>query len=533
MVAMPILAVVTLAFGDNAGIWQHLASTVLPDYLVTTGLLMLLVALGTILIGVSTAWLIAMCEFPGRRYFEWALLLPLAMPAYISAFVYTDILEFAGPVQSALRDWFGWQSGRDYWFPEIRSLGGAVAMMTLGLYPYVYLLTRAAFTEQSISVLDAGRSLGCTPWQAFYRVALPLARPAIVVGVALVLMESLNDFGTVDFFAVRTFSAGIYDVWLNMNSIAGAAQLACVLLLFVLALIIAERRARGTRKYTHATNTYTALPDFQLAGWRRAGAMIICALPITLGFLVPALVLARYASVHYEATLEANAWQFLLNSLLLSGLAAVIALLLGLFLASSARYSQSSLQTAFSRFASIGYAVPGPVLAVGIMVSLGAIDNVVDQSLQRLAGISTGLLLSGTIAAVTFGYVVRFLALSYGSCESSLARIRPSMEETARTLGTGRLRMLREIHFPIIRSSLLAASLLVFVDGMKELPMTIALRPFNFDTLATFVYQYASDELLEEASLGALGIVFAGVIPVIILSKALGQSRPGHARAAH
>ncbi len=527
LVASPLLSILYLTLGDNQNIWSHLVSTVLDDYIITTLLLMLGVGSGAFLLGVSTAWLVTLCRFPGRGWFEWALLLPLAMPSYIIAFVYTDILEYAGPVQSLLRDLFGWQSPRDYWFPEIRSLGGAISMMSLTLYPYVYLLARAAFLEQSVCVIEVSRTLGKTAWQSFYSVALPLARPAIVIGLSMVLMETLNDFGTVDFFAVKTFTAGIYDVWLNMNSIAGAAQLATVLLTFVLVLLAAERYARGARGYAHATNRYRALPGYTLAGWRKTGALVLCLLPILLGFLLPATILASYAWTHYTETLEADFYNYLGNSLMLSGMAALIALSIGLFMAYGVRLSQSPVLRAASRFASIGYAMPGAVLAVGIMASFGALDNGLDSWMRANFGLSTGLLLSGSLVAVTFGYVVRFLALSFGSAEASLNKITTSMEGAARTLGQNTWGTLRRLHLPLIRGSILAAMLLVFVDGMKELPMTIVLRPFNFETLATFVQQYASDEMLEEAALAALTIVATGIIPVILLSLGIRGSRPG------
>lgn len=526
LIAMPVLAVLTLTIGDNEDIWSHLAATVLPHYLKTTVLLMLGVGIGTLLIGVPTAWLTAMCRFPGKAVFEWALLLPLAMPAYIMAFVYTDVLEYGGPVQTLLRSIFGWSSAADYWFPEIRSLGGAIVMMTMALYPYVYLLTRAAFLEQSVCVIEVSRTLGCTPFESFHRVALPLARPAVVIGLALVLMEALNDFGTVDFFGVKTFTAGIYDVWLNMNSVAGAAQLAAVLFAFVIGLIALERWARGKRQYHHTSNHYRDLPGYRLAGPRAAAAVATCTIPIAFGFLFPAGVLASYALKHYEETLEANFVGFLFNSLSLSLMAAALALFIGLFLAYSMRLSGSRWVAAATRFAAIGYAMPGAVLAVGIMVPLGAFDNATDSFFRNVFGISTGLLLSGTLVAVTFGYVARFLALSFGAAEASLSKISGSMDGAARTLGEGPFGILRRLHFPMIRVSLIAGAMLVFVDGMKELPMTIILRPFNFETLATFVHQYASDELLEEASLAALTIVGVGIVPVILLSIGIRAARP-------
>ena len=532
LMAVPIVAVVILAIAPSDDIWPHLVSTVLWKYIKTTLLLMLGVGLGVSAIGTGTAWLVTMCSFPGRRFFNWALLLPLAVPAYVLAFVITDQLEYAGTLQTTLRHVFGWSSRQDYWFPEIRSLGGAIVVMTLVLYPYVYLLARAAFLEQSICVLDVSRTLGKGPWQTFFRVALPLARPAIVIGITLALMETLNDLGTVEFFAVKTFTAGIYDVWLNMNSRSGAAQLATVMLTFAVTLIAAERMARRGRRFHHTSSKYSALPSYPLSGIRAAGAFVACFLPIALGFLAPATVLTGYAVRYYEDTLSANYFDFVANSFTLSTSAAVGSVIVGLFMAYTVRLSNNPLLRAATRFASIGYAVPGAILAIGIIIPMGAFDNAVDVFFRDIFGVSTGLLISGTIAAVIYGYMARFLALSYGTMEASLAKITPNMDGAARTLGHGPLSTLKRIHFPLMRGSLLTAGLLVFVDCMKELPLTIILRPFNYDTLATFVFQYASDELLEESALGALTIVAAGIIPVILLSWNIVHSRPGSGSTA-
>ncbi|MEE9256325.1 MAG: iron ABC transporter permease, partial [bacterium] len=514
LIAVPLIAVLLLATSPSGDIWAHLLSTVLPRYVRTTLALMLGVGAGTAAIGVGCAWLVTLCRFPGRRIFEWALLLPLAMPTYVIAYVYTDLLEFAGPVQETLREIFGWSSGRDYWFPEIRSLGGATAMMTLVLYPYVYLLARIAFLQQSVCVLEVSRTLGRGPWRGFFSVALPLARPSIVVGVSLVLMETLNDFGTVDFFGVETLTAGIFDVWLNMNSAAGAAQLAVVALLFVLALIGVERWARRGQRFYHTSSKYRALPTYPLGGGRAFLAFVSCSLPIALGFLFPAGVLANYAARFYEESLSANFLLFARNSLTLSAISAVLAAAMGLFMAYGVRMSGNPALKAAARFASAGYAVPGAVLAVGVILPMARADAALDSLSRQFLGAPAELVLSGTIAAVTFGYLVRFLSLSYGSAEASLAKITPNMDGAARTLGLGPGRMLRRVHLPLIRGSVLAAALLVFVDCMKELPMTIILRPFNYETLATHVHQFASDELLEESALGALTIVAAGILPV-------------------
>ena len=524
----PIVAVIFISFTPSDDIWAHLVSTVLPLYISTTLLLMVGVGVGTLVIGVGTAWLVSMCRFPGKSMFEWALLLPMAMPAYVIAYLYTDILEYAGPIQTLLRDLFGWTMKRDYWFPEIRSLGGAISMMTLVLYPYVYLLSRAAFMEQSICVLEASRVLGRGPLRSFFSVALPLARPAIIIGVSLVLMEALNDFGTVDFFAVSTFTLGIYDVWLNMNNVAGAAQLAAVLLLFVMVLVLAERFARRKKRFHHTTSKYKALPGYQLEGWARRVAVIACALPVVFGFVLPASILASYSFIHYETAMNTDFLGYAFNSFMLSSVAAVLAMIIGIFMAYGVRLRNERLLKVMVRLASLGYAVPGSVLAVGVLVTLGTVDNGIDGFMRQTFGISTGLLFSGTIAAVTFGYLVRFLALAFGSVEASLGKVTPSMDGASRSLGHGALSTLRRVHLPMIRGSILTASMMVFVDCMKELPLTVILRPFNFHTLATFVHQYASDEQLGEASLAALSIVGFGILPVIVLSLAITRSRPGH-----
>lgn len=532
LVATPIVAVLVIAFSPQDDIWQHLASTVLPLYVEQTLLLMLGVGVGTLAIGTSTAWLVTMCRFPGRRVFNWALLLPLAVPAYVLAFVVTDQLEYAGTVQTALRAVFGWRNAADYWFPEVRSLGGAIVVMTLVLYPYVYLLARAAFLEQSVCVLEVSRTLGRNAWGSFFRIALPLARPAIVIGVSLALMETLNDFGTVEFFAVPTFTKGIYDVWLNMSNISGAAQLSSVLLLFVLALLVTERLARRGRRYHHTSTRLQNLPSYPLRGWRGAAAFLACALPVLLGFVLPAGVLAHYALHYYETTLAKNYFGFVANSLTLSTSAAVAAVAIGFFLAYAVRLSHSAWVRGAARLASIGYAVPGSILAVGAIWPIGLFDQGADWLSETVFGIDLGALLAGTIAAIIYGYLARFLALSYGTMEASLGKVTPSMDGAARTLGSGPGETLWRVHLPLVRGSLLTAALLVFVDCMKELPMTLILRPFNYDTLATFVFQYASDELLEESALAALTIVAAGIVPVVLLSMTIVRSRPGGDRTA-
>jgi len=526
LIGAPIATVLIMAITDTSDIWQHLYNTVLGTYVQQTLILMIGVGVGTTVIGTSTAWLVTMCRFPGSKIFEWALLLPLAVPGYVLAFVITDQLEYAGTVQVFLRDIFGWTRPQDYWFPEIRSLPGAIWVLTLVLYPYVYLLARAAFLEQSVCALEVARTLGKSSWGSFFSIALPLARPAIVVGVMLALMEVLNDFGTVDYFAVQTFTVGIFDVWLNMNSTAGAAQLSTVLLAFVLVLIVLERMARRGKKFHNTSMKYSELPSYRLRGKRAVGAFFMCAAPVVLGFVLPAIVLSNYALKFYEETLAANYFSFVVNSLTLSMTAAVIAVLIGLFLAYAVRLSPSPAVKIAARAASIGYAIPGAILAVGVLWPLGALDSMISM-FGDYAGLAIGALMAGTIVPILYGYLVRFLALAYGAAESSLDKVTPNMDGAARTLGATPFGALKSIHFPLMRGSLMTAGILVFVDCMKELPLTIILRPFNFDTLATFVYQYASDELIEESALGALTIVGAGIIPVILLSVTITRSRPG------
>ena len=528
LVAIPILSVLSTALGPSDGIWSHLVSTVLWVYAGNTLWLMLGVGAGTVVIGTSTAWLVTMYRFPGRHILSWALLLPLAVPSYILAFVITDQLEYAGNVQSALRGVFGWTSARDYWFPEIRSLGGATIVLSLVLYPYVYLLARATFIEQSVGLFETSRALGRGPVKSFFTVALPLARPAIAVGMALALMETLNEFGTIDFFAVPTLTAGIFDVWLNMDNTAGAAQLASVLVAFTLVLVVIERTSRRSRRYHNTTTRVQALPEYPLSTMRGTAALLWCSAPVALGFVLPACVLGDYALVFYPITLEADYLEYVWNSVMLAAWASVVVALAGIALAYGVRLSPRRAMRGLAEFATIGYAIPGAVLAVGIMVPLGRFDNTIDAMSRAMFGLPLGLLISGTATGLVFGYVVRFLALGYRTVDAGLSRVTPSIEGAARTLGATPTRTLASVHVPLVRPSVIAGALLVFVDTMKELPLTLILRPFNFDTLATFVYQYASDELLEECALGALTIVAAGVVPVILMSRTITRSRPGH-----
>lgn len=525
IVALPVLSVLILALFPEENIWPHLLDTTLPRYLVTTLQLMAGVAFITLVIGLASAWAVTMCDFPGRKFFEWAMLLPFAVPAYVIAYVYTSLLDYAGPVQTAMRDWFGWHNAADYWFPEIRSLEGATLMIGLVLYPYVYLLARAAFLEQSPSLFAVSRSLGHSAISTFFRVVLPIARPAVAVGLSLVLMETLNDFGTVDFFAVQTLTAGLFDTWMNLGNLGGAAQIATTMLAFVVILVTLERYSRRKQQQFAARDNREPIRRFTLSRPRQWVCMAVCAVPVIFGFLLPAATLGHYAWEYFDESWNPDFVRNTLNSLFLSGTAALTTLIIGVTLAYSRRLHDTRGMRVMMRLSSLGYAMPGAVLAVGVIVPLAGFDNWVDGILRDNFGVSSGLLLSGTAFALVFAYTVRFLAVSAGSVESALQKITPSMDMASRSLGHTPGNTLLKVHLPMLRGTLITAALVVFVDCMKELPATLILRPFNFETLATYVYQFASDEKLAHSALPALIIVLAGIIPIILMSKSISDTR--------
>jgi iron(III) transport system permease protein len=527
--SVPTLTIVSFVFQPGSDTWQHLQQTVLSEYLINSFLLVIGVAFGTLSIGVATAWLTSLCQFPGKRFFVWALLLPLAMPAYIIAYTYTGMFDFAGPVQTQLRDWFGWGYG-DYWFPEVRSLGGAICMLSLVLYPYVYLLARAAFLEQSVCVLEVSRSLGCGPWCSFYRVALPLARPAIVAGLSLALMETLADYGTVSYFGLSVFTTGIFRTWFGMGDGAAAARLSAILLLFVFTLVIIERSSRKQARYHHTSNKYSKLPEYRLTGMRALLATLACALPVLLGFLLPGAQLGYWSMITFDQMVDSEFIRLTWHSVSLAALAALLSLLLALLLAYGKRLMNTRAVNSSVRVASLGYAIPGTVIAVGVIIPFAWLDNRIDAFMRDTFDISTGLLLSGTLVAVVFAYLVRFLAVSLQTVESGLGKIKPSMDDAARSLGYSPRETLFKIHMPLMKGSLLTAVLIVFVDVMKELPATLILRPFNFNTLAVRAFELASDERLQDSASAAIMIVLAGLIPVILLSKSISSSRVGHGK---
>ena len=526
LVALPVLAVAaSLVSGGTGDTWRHLAATVLPEYLANSFWLCLGVGAGVAAMGTGAAWLVALNEFPGRRSAEWALLLPMAMPAYVLAYAYTDFLQFVGPVQSGLREAFGWRK-EDYWFPEVRSLGGAVVLFSCVLYPYVYLLVRTAFLERAGGMIEAARALGLTPWQGFWRVSIPLARPAIAAGMALALMETLADYGTVAYFALPTFTTGIYRAWFSLGDRVAAAQLAAGLLGFVALLTVIERASRGRARYHDATGRRRATRHV-LRGWRALLAQIGCAIPVAVGFALPALLLLRLA-LEDGSLGDGGATTRILpqaaNSLLLASVAALLAAGLALILGFAAR-NGARLPRLANRVVGLGYAVPGSVIAVGVLIPVTRLDHMLAGLWESVTGANPGLLLTGGIAALVYAYLARFLAIALQSVDSGLARITPSMEAAARSLGCGGRETMRRVHLPLLRGSLLTAALLVFVDVMKELPATLVMRPFNFDTLATQTFTLAADERLAEAALPGLAIVAAGLLPIVVLARQIAAGR--------
>jgi iron(III) transport system permease protein len=516
LLALPIASVLANVFVGGSDTWAHLAATGLARYIGNTALLLAGVACGVISIGVLSAWLVTVYRFPGRDVLEWALMLPLAMPAYVMAYAYTDWLQFTGPVQSVLRAVGGWQA-REYWFPEIRSLWGAAAMLSLALYPYVYLIARTAFLELSRSAIEAGRLAGLSSWGAFWHVAVPLARPAIAAGAALALMETLADFGTVSYFAVEVFTTGIFKAWLSMGDSVAAAQLASCLLAFVVVVLALERASRGRAAY-HSTSLRRSAPPHRLRGAAAIAAFAACAAPVALGFVLPAALLGALAWQE-GGLLGARLAALVGNSFALAGLTACVAVGLALLLAYSARVTRSGLVAGANRAASLGYAIPGAVIAVGVLVPLGRFDNLLAGWLEHALGIKVGLLLTGSVAALVYAYLVRLLAVALQTTEAGLAKITPSMEDAARSLGATPASALARVHVPLLAPSLAAAALLVFVDVLKELPATFALRPFNFDTLAIEAYNLAKDERLAEAAAPSLVIVAVGLVPVLFVTK--------------
>ena len=524
--ALPFFSLIVTAASAEENVWGHLISTVMPGYLKNTFLLMLGVGSGTLLLGVSTSWLISMTEFPGRRMLEWGLLLPLAFPGYIIAMVYVELLEYSGPVQAQIRLWFGWNNFQDYWFPPIASVGGAITMLSLVLYPYVYLLARIAFLQQPATLLESSRMLGKSSRNSFFHVSLPLARPAIVVGVSLAMMETLADFGTMQLFAVQTFTTGIYHTWFGAYNAPGAAQLSLSLLMFISVFVFLERYSRKQQRSHTKNSIHIPHPRYKLSGISSLSAFAFCLVPVVFGFALPAGLLIQWAAKSWREVMLERFFSDAGNSLILAVLTAFLAVLLGVLMAYGSRISKRRRIRWAVRTVSLGYTFPGPVVALGVLLPFAWFDRTIDAWMQESFGISSGYLLSGTLFILVFAYHVRFLALAYGTAESGFGRITSAMEDASRSLGKNTWQTLKRVHLPLLRGSMLTAGLLVFVDVMKELPATLMLQPFNFSTLATRAYGYATEELLREASLWCLTIVLVGLFPVIFLNRQLRESAP-------
>jgi len=520
IVLSPIMSVIWIAFTPSENIWPHLISTTLPRYLRTTLVAMFSVGLLAASFGTGTAWLIARYKFPLSRWLEWLLLLPLAIPAYVGAYALVDFLEYAGPVQTLLRQIFGWSTARDYWFPEIRSLTAAVIVLAAALYPYVYLLARTAFREQSGCGHEVAQSLGAGPFERFWRIGLPLARPAIAAGTAIVMMETVNDFGTMDYFAVQTLTTGIFSVWLESSNAGGAAQIALVVLCLVVFLVALEKFSRRKERHYNLSNRARPIERDQLKGFAGFLAMTLCALPFVIGFVLPVSVISWHAVGNLDEFTARGLIKALVNTLVVGGIAATVTVIAGLFMVYGVRLSGRRLPQFLLPVTTIGYAAPGAVLGVGLLIPLAATDNAVADAIWAATGYDIGLIMTGSAFALVLAYSVRFFAIAQGAADAAMGRVSPSLPMASRSLGRTLGGTLRDVYLPLIRGSIGSALLLVFVDCVKELPATLLLRPFNYETLATRVHQQASLENLGNAAPSAVLIVLVGLVAVVLLARA-------------
>ena len=519
LVILPIASIVWIALTPAENIWPHLMATTLPRYVTNTVVISGAVGLLAAAVGAGAAWLVVMYRFPGRRWLEWLLLLPLAIPAYVGAYALVDFLDYAGPVQSWLRAAFGWRDAQDYWFPEIRSRWAAVLVLAAALYPYVYLLSRATFREQSGNTYEVARMLGLGPWGRFLRLGLPLARPAIAAGTAIVMMETVNDIGVVEFFAVQTLTFGIFTTWLQTGNAAGAAQIALVILAAILMLAGLERAGRRRMRYhnpSRAQRPVTPIPLRGPAGWAATAA---CTLPVLAGFALPVGVMLSHALAAPEAWLAPGLGRALVNTVAVGGAAALVTVLAALVLVYGVRLSARRLPRLLLPVTLIGYAAPGAVLGLGLLIPLAAFDNALADAVLAVSGFDPGLILTGSAAAIGYAYAVRFFAIAQGAVDSALGRVTPSLEMAARSLGRGPRATLLSVHLPLIRASTGTALLLVFVDCVKELPATLLLRPFGYETLATRVYAKASLEDIVGASPPALMVAMVGLAAVLVMAR--------------
>lgn len=522
-VLLPVLTLASIALSGSGSDWPHLVANVLPGATWTTILLLFFVAIGTGSMGVASAWLVVGYEFPLRRLFSWALVLPLAIPPYLAAYAFAEFFHYTGPVQGALRWVFGFTSTRDYWFPDIRSTPGAAVVLSCVLYPYVYLTSRIVFLMQGRNIADVARTLGARPGKVFWRILLPVARPAIVAGVALVLMETINDIGASEYLGVRTLTLSVFTTWLNRGSLEGAAQISLLMLVLVVALLLAEQWARRKQRFhtARATQLKAHPPRLRLQGVKGATALVAVTLPVLFGFGIPFYVFGRYAARRLDQFASPELGHALFNSVLTASMSALITVFIALMLINAVRMVRAKPIAFLVRCASIGYALPGTILGLGLLFALARFDNLVDAFARGYLGFSTGLLLTGSAAAVVLACSIRFLALAEGAIRSGIEKLPPNLDEAARSLGHSPAQSAGKVLLPLLKPAILTAAVLVFVDTVKELSATILLRPFGFNTLATSVYENASRAVVAEAGPAAMLIILAALVPVVLLSGAL------------
>ena len=516
MAAVPITVVLSSLFSPTEGIWDHLIAHVLPELLLNTFWLVTGVTTGTLMLGVSLAWLTAVCVFPGSRIFAWALLLPLSMPSYVLAFVFLGLFNFTGPLQTALRNWLG--AGNVY-FPDISSTGGVITVMSLALYPYVYLLARNAFMTQGSRALEAAGSLGHGKVSGFFRVALPMARPWIAAGVLLVIMEALADFGAVSIFNYNTFTTAIYKAWFGFFSLSAAAQLSSILIIIVFVILLVEQRTRSDIKFTRSGRESAATPKIKLHGWLKWGSFGFAFSVLSAAFIVPVIQLSIWALQVYKIEFNYRYLEFIAHSLLLGIIGAVTVCLFALILSYAKRHHPDGIVSFFTRIATLGYAMPGTVLAVGVFIPVAYLDNILVDLMNTLITTELSSILKGTVPVLIFAYLIRFMAAGFGSIDSAMHRITRSIDEASRLTGLSGLKMLSGIHLPILKNGVITAAIIVFIDIMKEMPITLMMRPFGWDTLAVKIFELTSEGEWTRASLPALTLVLAGIVPVILLSR--------------
>jgi iron(III) transport system permease protein len=520
LIVLPLMIVFFNIFDEGGEIWEHILNRLLPSYIINTITLMLGVAFLTFVMGVSTAWITSVYQFRGRRFFSWALILPIALPAYISGFTWAGILDYTSPVYVFFRNQLGIETGQ-YLFFNILSMQGAIIILSLALYPYVYLITRAYFIRQSASLFEVAASLGKSPRSTFFQVALPLARPAIVAGISLALMEVLNDYGLVRYFGVDTFTTGIFTAWFSFSHPTAALKLSAYLMVFVLILLLTERAQRGKMRYDMLGSSFRPVTKKKLKPSESFLAFVLCMIPVTFGFLIPVLMLIYWSIQTAPMVVDYRFRELLGNSFMLATIASVVVVTIALFIAFTVRRFPSIMVNFLAKVITLGYALPGAVVAIGIIIPFLWID----KNLLAIGGTNMRLALTGTWFVLIYAYLVRFMAVGFNSIESGMVKISRTLDEASLSLGKSNLKTLTEINLPLLTGSIISAALLVFIDVLKELPLTLILRPFNFDTLAIRAFEFASDERVAEAAPASIIIVFTGLIPVFLLNRIMNREK--------